>query len=137
MDREFWGESRRLVRRLVARTWDVYAQAEPLLPSSSAEVQPLLWLFAAGGRTVLWNIERWNCETVLERPKLSAPRKAALVLRALAMRRFTGYRPGLPGPSQWIVDPEPDPEAGRYPRPVSSADATADTAPHASAELPA
>jgi squalene synthase HpnC len=137
VDREFWGESRRLVRRLVARTWDVYAQAEPLLPSSSAEVQPLLWLFAAGGRTVLWNIERWNCETVLERPKLSAPRKAALVLRALAMRRFTGYRPGLPGPSPWIVDPEPDPEAGRYPRPVSSADATADTAPHASAELPA
>lgn len=115
-DRAFWGESRRLVRRLVARTWEVYGAAEPLVPSSSAEVQPLLWLFAAGGRTVLWNIERWNCETVLERPKLSAPRKALLVLRALAMKRFAGYRPGLPGPSQWIVDPEPDPDAGRYPR---------------------
>jgi len=117
-DGEFWTDARRLVRRLVARTWDVYGRAEPLVSGASREAQPLLWLFAAGGRTVLWNIERWNCETVLERPKLSAPRKAALVLRALAMRRFAWYRPALRGPSPWIVDPEPDPEAGSFPRPV-------------------
>jgi len=116
VDGAFWSESRRLVRRLVARTWDVYERAEPLVPNASDEIQPLLWLFAAGGRSVLWNIERWNCETVLERPKLSAPRKAALIVRAMAMRRFAWYRPGLRGPSQWIIDPEPDPDAGRYPR---------------------
>jgi len=118
-DGAFWMESRRLVRRLVARTWDIYAQAEPLVGASGPEVRPLLWLFAEGGRTVLWNIERWNCETVLERPKLSAPRKAALVLRAMAMRRFAWYRPQLRGPSPWIVDPEPDPDAARYPKPDS------------------
>ncbi len=116
VDGAFWGESRRLVRRLVARTWDVYERAEPLVSGASAEARPLLWLFAAGGRSVLWNIERWNCETVLERPKLSAPRKAALVVRAMAMRRFAWYRPELRGPSQWIIDPEPDPDAARYPR---------------------
>ena len=115
-DGEFWTDARRLVRRLVARTWDVYERAAPLVPSASREVQPLLWLFAAGGRTVLWNIERWNCETVLERPTLSAPRKAMLVMRAVAMRRFASYRPALPGPSQWIIDPEPDPDAARYPK---------------------
>ena len=115
-DGAFWTESRRLVRRLVARTWDIYAQAEPLVGASGPEVRPLLWLFAEGGRTVLWNIERWNCETVLERPKLSAPRKVALVVRALAMQRFAWYRPALRGPSPWIVDPEPDPDAGRFPR---------------------
>ncbi|MFM1804261.1 MAG: All-trans-phytoene synthase [Planctomycetota bacterium] len=132
-DRAFWTESRRLVRRLVARTWDIYAQAEPLVPSASPAAQPLLWLFAAGGRTVLWNIERWNCETVLERPKLSAPRKAALVLRALAMRRFAWYRPRLQEPSAWIVDPEPDPEAGRFPLPPV-ADAVPDAASDAGPE---
>ena len=116
VDGAFWGESRRLVRRLVARTWDVYERAEPLVPSASEDVRPLLWLFAAGGRTVLWYIERWNCETVLERPKLSAPRKAALVLRAMAMRKFAWYRPELRGPSQWIIDPEPDPDSAQYPR---------------------
>ena len=115
-DGAFWSESRRLVRRLVARTWDIYERAEPLVHGASADVQPLLWLFAAGGRTVLWNIERWNCETVLERPKLSAPRKAGLVLRAMAMRKFAWYRPQLRGPSQWIIDPEPDPDAAQFPR---------------------
>jgi hypothetical protein len=86
------------------------------VPGASDEIRPLLWLFAAGGRTVLWNIERWNCETVLERPKLSAPRKAGLVLRAMAMRKFAWYRPALCGPSPWIIDPEPDPDAARFPR---------------------
>jgi len=32
------------------------------------------------------------------------------------MRRFASYRPALPGPSQWIIDPEPDPDAARYPK---------------------
>jgi hypothetical protein len=60
---------------------------------------------------------------VLERPKLSSPRKAALVLRALAMQRFDWYRPPLRGPSPWIVDPEPDPDAARFPRPSPEATA--------------
>ena len=115
-DREFFGESRRLVRRLVARTWDLWEDGEPLLERVSPTARPLVWLFAAGGRSVLREIERWNCETVLERPRLSKPRKAWLVLRAAASARFGWRIPALPGPSQWIVDPEPDPDAAMFPR---------------------
>lgn len=117
-DATFFGESRRLVRRLVARTWDVYAEGESLVPSLSPRARPLVWLFAAGGRSVLRNIERWNCETVLDRPRLSKPAKAWLVARATASARFGWRLPALPGPGMWIVDPEPDPEAGLYPRSV-------------------
>jgi squalene synthase HpnC len=115
-DATFFAESRRLVRRLVARTWDVWERGEPLLASVSPRARPLMWLFAAGGRSVLRNIERWNCETVLERPTLSKFRKGWLVGRAAAAARFGWRLPGLPGPSMWIVDPEPDPEAERYPK---------------------
>ena len=117
-DQAFFGESRRLVRRLVARTWDVYEKAEPLVGASSREAQPLLWLFAAGGRGTLRNLERWNCETVLERPKLSAPRKVAMVTRAMLMQKFGWSAPPLPMPSAWIIDPEPDVDSAKYPKPL-------------------
>ncbi len=113
-DAAFFGDSRRLVRRLVAKTWDLWEAGEPLVPSLSPVSQPLIWLFAAGGRTVLREIERWNCETVLDRPRLSKVRKASLVLRASASARFGWRLPKLPLPSAWIVDPEPDPDAARF-----------------------
>jgi phytoene/squalene synthetase len=115
-DAAFFGDSRRLVRRLVARTWDLWEAGEPLVASVSPASRPLIWLFAAGGRSVLREIERWNCETVLDRPRLSKFRKASLVLRAAASARFGWRLPTLPLPSAWIVDPEPDPDAARYPR---------------------
>jgi squalene synthase HpnC len=115
-DATFFAESRRLVRRLVAHTWDLWEAGEPLVESVSPRSRPLIWLFAAGGRSVLRNIERWNCETVLERPKLSKPRKAWLVGRAAVSARFGWRLPALPTPSMWIVDPEPDPEASLYPK---------------------
>jgi len=118
-DGTFFADSRRLVRRLVARTWDVWERGEPLVASVSPRARPLLWLFAAGGRSVLRSVERWNCETVLERPRLSKPRKAMLVARAVASARFGWQLPELPGPSMWIVDPEPDPDAEKYPRPAA------------------
>ena len=115
-DATFFAESRRLVRRLVARTWSLYEAGEPLVGSLSPASRPVVWLFAAGGRSVLRNIERWNCETVLERPRLSAPRRLALVARALLAARAGLRLPELPGPSMWLVDPEPDPDAAAFPR---------------------
>jgi hypothetical protein len=109
------------VRRLVARTWDLWEDGEPLLERVSPTARPLVWLFAAGGRSVLREIERWNCETVLERPRLGALRKATLVLRASASARFGWRLPKLPLPSAWIVDPEPDPDAARYPKRTDAA----------------
>ena len=130
-DAAFFADSRRLVRRLVAKTWDLWEEGESLLPSVSPRARPLLWLFAAGGRSTLREIERWNCETVLERPRLSKLRKASLVLRAVLSARVALRLPALPGPSEWIVDPEPDPDAERYPR--SAAASSVDSEPAESA----
>ncbi|MFZ9882741.1 MAG: hypothetical protein ACO3QC_15230, partial [Phycisphaerales bacterium] len=55
------------------------------------------------------------------RPKLSAPRKLSLVVRAMALRRWPALAATVPsafevGPSLWSIDPEPDPDASRFPR---------------------
>jgi len=39
-----------------------------------------------------------------------------LVARAVASARLGWRLPAPPGPSMWIVDPEPDPDADKYPR---------------------
>lgn len=117
-DADFFRESRKVVRRLVARTWAEFERGEPLVELVSPRSRPLVWLFAAGGRAVLRNLELWNCETVLVRPRLSKGRKAWLVARAALAARFGWRVPALPRPSGWIVDPEPDPDAGRYPKPA-------------------
>jgi hypothetical protein len=39
----------------------------------------------------------------------------------MAMQRFGWSAPALPLPSAWIVDPEPDPDAERYPRRIEVA----------------
>ncbi|MFM7051897.1 MAG: squalene synthase HpnC [Planctomycetota bacterium] len=124
-DAAFFGESRKVVRRLVARTWELFEEGRPLVASVSPASRPLVWLFAAGGRSVLRNIERWNCETVLARPRLSAPRRLALVARALVAARAGVRLPELPGPSMWLIDPEPDPEAAAFPRAGVAMDAVA------------
>ena len=36
------------------------------------------------------------------------------------MRSFGGV-PALPDPSDWFIDPEPDPDAARFPRRVETA----------------
>ena len=115
-DATFFGESRRLVRRLVAKTWDEFERGESLVQLVQPSSRPLLWLFAAGGRSVLRNIERWNCETVMQRPVLSKPRKLLLVARAMVSARCGLPLPALPINAQWIVDPEPDADAANYPK---------------------
>jgi squalene synthase HpnC len=126
-DATFFSDSRRLVRRLVAKTWDLWEAGEPLVASVRPESRPLIWLFAAGGRSVLREIERWNCETVLERPRLTKFRKLTLVLGAVASLRLGLRLPALPGPSEWIIDPEPDPDAESFPRAAAAAAATSAT----------
>ena len=120
-DATFFGETRRLVRRLVAKTWSEFDLGEPLLQSVTPTSRPLLWLFAAGGRSVLRNIERWNCETVMQRPTLSKPRKVMLLARAMLAARCSLPLPTLPMSAEWIIDPDPDPDASKFPRTLSTA----------------
>ncbi len=81
-DREFFGESRKLVRACVQRTWPLFETGANLLPMLQPATRPFVGLFLAGGTRVLRAIELWNYETVLYRPKLGAAAKLMLVARA-------------------------------------------------------
>ena len=81
-DREFFGESRKLVRACVDRTWPLFEKGANLLPKLQPATRPFVGLFLAGGTRVLRAIELWNYETVLYRPKLGTAAKCLLVARA-------------------------------------------------------
>jgi squalene synthase HpnC len=88
VDREFLEQSRQIIRKCVEKTWPLYERGSELLNHISPRTQPIIWLFAAGGQHVLRQIEMWNYETALHRPKLSKARKMMLVAKAwLAARR--------------------------------------------------
>jgi squalene synthase HpnC len=87
-DREFFGQSRELVRACVERTWPLFEKGEGLLAKLSPATRPFVWLFLAGGARVLRCIEAWNCETVLYRPRLSRAAKLGLVARAWLAARL-------------------------------------------------
>jgi phytoene/squalene synthetase len=87
-DRQFFGESRILVRACVERTWPLFEKGAGLGAKLGPQTQPFVWLFLAGGTRVLRSIEAWNCETVLYRPRLSKTARLALVARAWLAARL-------------------------------------------------
>jgi hypothetical protein len=54
------------------------------------ENRPLIWLFLEGGTGTLRQIETWNYETCLSRPRLSKFAKISLLLRARWATRNIG-----------------------------------------------
>jgi squalene synthase HpnC len=86
-DHEFYGLARELVRACVQRTWDLYREGDPLLEQIKPATKPIVWLLGSGGQHVLHQIEMWNYETVLHRPKLGWVSRIGLVLKARAMAR--------------------------------------------------
>ena len=88
VDHRFLGESRALVRECVNRTWPLFEQGELILPRLSARTRPIIWLFMSGGRHVLSQVEMWNFETALHRPRLGKLTKAQLVARAWLKATF-------------------------------------------------
>jgi squalene synthase HpnC len=92
-DRTFLAESRGLVRGLVERTWPLFERGEGLIARLSPESRPIVWLFLHGGAATLREIELWNCETVLHRPRVPTWKRAGLVARAWWGKRFGGLAP--------------------------------------------
>lgn len=88
VDREFLGQTRTLVRECVERTWRLFEKGERLLELVGPETRPLVWLLMEGGCQVLRQIELWNYETVLHRPKLGKVSRALLVLKAWRMAKL-------------------------------------------------
>lgn len=87
-DREFLEQYRTVLRGCVERTWPLFTKGATLETMISPEIQPVIWLFIAGGTRVLRMIEMWNFETILLRPAIGKPTKLWLVLRAwMAARR--------------------------------------------------
>ena len=91
VDHQFLGESRKLVRTLVERTWSLFDAGDALVPKLDPASRPIVWLLGAGGRTVLRRIEQWNYETILHRPVLGRLAKLGLIARASV--RFRGKSP--------------------------------------------
>ena len=74
-----WRES---LRELTVRTWELFESGSSLLPMLKPQHRPLIWLFIAGGSGTLRQIEAWNYETCLARPRLSKWAKVSLLSRA-------------------------------------------------------
>lgn len=70
------------LRPLVERTWPLFNSARDLPATLAPDVAPIVWLFAAGGKSVLRAVERSGCATLWNRPTLTPARKASLVLVA-------------------------------------------------------
>lgn len=81
-DIEFLSEYRVLVRDCVDRTLPLFERGKSLIDMVSPEIRPIIWLFQAGGVTILRRIAQWNFETCLDRPRISRLAKLLLVLRA-------------------------------------------------------
>ncbi len=81
-DRAFLGEWREAIRGQAAKTWQLFERGTDLLEMLQPAHRPLIWLFLAGGTGTLRQLEAWNYETCLARPKLSKWAKMLLVGRA-------------------------------------------------------
>ena len=86
-DRDFLPAYRSLVRTCVDRTWTLFEEGQTLIPSVADDIKAVLWLFPAGGTTVLRLIEQWNYETCLGRPKVGLFTKLRLAIEARRVAR--------------------------------------------------
>lgn len=80
----------RAMRPLVEKTRLLFAQGAGLPAMLDAEIRPVVWLFGAGGQSVLEAVERIGCATLWQRPKLSKFTKGSLVLRAWLSAKLAG-----------------------------------------------
>ncbi|TVQ32049.1 MAG: squalene synthase HpnC [Phycisphaeraceae bacterium] len=79
----------RAMRPLTERTRELFIKGRPLPQSLDARLRPVVWLFGAGGESVLTSIERMGGATLWTRPRLPRSRKLLLVMRASLLRMRT------------------------------------------------
>ncbi|MBC7771724.1 MAG: squalene/phytoene synthase family protein, partial [Pyrinomonadaceae bacterium] len=78
----------KMMRELVIRTNKLYEKGKPLASKLDRGIGPVVWLFGAGGRSVLRAIERGGCTTLWKRPTLTPSVKAWLLARAWITTRL-------------------------------------------------
>jgi squalene synthase HpnC len=82
----------RALRPLVERTRALFELGRPLPAALASPLSPVIWLFGAGGESVLRSVERIGCATLWTRPRLTASRKLSLLMIASA-RKHLGLFP--------------------------------------------
>lgn len=83
-ERRFTPEFRALMEHEVAYAQDLFARGLPLIGRVDRELAVDLELFSRGGQEILRAIASRRYDVLRARPTISKPRKAALLLRALA-----------------------------------------------------
>lgn len=86
-------EFRLLMREQITRTRAMFARGARLIGMVDRELAVDLDLFTRGGLEILRAIEARNYDVLSARPTISKPRKAMLLLHALAGRFAPGMRP--------------------------------------------
>ena len=72
-----------MMRGLVEKTWPLFRAGGALPGMLNDDLRKVVWLFSAGGQSVLHAVERSGCTTLWQRPRLGKLGKASLVLRAM------------------------------------------------------
>lgn len=80
----------RALRPLVERTRELFDKGRPLAKELACPLSPVIWLFGAGGESVLRGVERCGCATLWRRPRLTKARKMGLLLHAALSRPGDG-----------------------------------------------
>ena len=93
-DKEFLVQWREMLRELCGKTGEMYEQGSSLLPMIAPKNRSMIWLFMAGGLRTLQEIERWNFETCIARPRVSTFAKMWLLFRARRETRTSGVVQG-------------------------------------------
>ncbi len=86
------------LRELVDRTEPLFEQGHALWPLIRSDVRVDIQLFSLGGQAILRKIRQSNFDTMVSRPSLGKPAKAALLMRALVGKFFAA----LPGSSHHV-----------------------------------
>ncbi|MFN0012697.1 MAG: squalene synthase HpnC [Phycisphaerales bacterium] len=101
MLREFDPDARvpfiRAMHPLVDKTRALFDDGRPLPGLLDGRISPVVWLFGAGGRSVLRSVERIGCATLWQRPRLSKSTKVGLVAGAWLRAKLGGPGRPLPG----------------------------------------
>ena len=95
-----------LMKDLIARTRQLFAEGMPLADTVDSALRVDLQMFSRGGLAVLDAIEAIGYNTLQHRPSISKAKQFRLLGRALGERIFSFARPtvtGAPGPSKPIA----------------------------------
>jgi squalene synthase HpnC/squalene synthase HpnD len=84
-----------LMKELVARTRQLFAEGMPLAQSVDASLRVDIEMFTRGGLAVLDAIESIGYNTLERRPSISKSKQFSLLLRALSLRVASIVKPGL------------------------------------------